>query len=153
MKKFSFTLQSVLNVKRAQEKQRMGELAECNARIRENRRLLQESYDHQQAQNVLYQREYEDGMKPYRLRMWGWAMNALRDRIAYRKKVLETAEGELARIQKALVTVMQERKMLESLREKQMEEYRAEERRENDAVIAEFVGFSAFGDGERPQTP
>ncbi|MDR1668629.1 MAG: flagellar export protein FliJ [Oscillospiraceae bacterium] len=144
MKKFVFTLQSVLNVKRAQEKQRMGELTECNARIRKSEAILEECLAHERAQNAQYLKDLQQGLTPFRLQCWGWAHRAIRERIDYRRKVLEQAEGERVRIQKALVTAMQERKMLEILREKQWEEYRAEERKENDAVIAEFVGHRIF---------
>ncbi len=144
MKKFVFTLQSVLNVKRAQEKQRMGELAECNARIREHETLLQDCLEHERAQNALYRKELEEGLTPFWLRSWSWAHRAIRERIDYQRKVLEQAEGERVRIQKSLVAAMQERKMLEKLREKQWEEYRAEERKETEAAVSEFVGHDIY---------
>ncbi len=144
MKKFVFTLQSVLNVKRAQEKQRLGELSECNARIHEHEALLQDCLDHEREQNAQYLRELEEGMTPFWLQSWGWAQRTIRERIEYEKKVLEQAEGERARIRKALIAAMQERKMLEKLREKQWEEYRSEERKENEAAVSEFIGHSVF---------
>ncbi|MCL2003396.1 MAG: hypothetical protein FWG72_05255 [Oscillospiraceae bacterium] len=144
MKRFQFSLQSVLKVKRAQEKQQIAELTECNARIREFERLLEELFSEERAQNERYRQELEEGITPLYMMFWRWAQMAVRDKIEYRKKVLEEAEGERQRIETALVAVMRERKVLERLREKEWEEYRAEQQRESAAELAEFMGHSVF---------
>ena len=144
MKKFIFTLQAPLNVKRAQEKQLMGELAECNARIREFERVLQEHLAFKEEQNRRYEKDITEGLTPYSMMFWRWAHLTIRDRILYQQNVLETAEGERARIETRLITVMRDRKVLEKLREAQWEEYRAEERRQAAVEIAEFVGHAVF---------
>jgi len=144
MKQFSFSLQTVLNVKRAQEKQKIAELTECNARIREFERMYEAVLAHEKDQNERYLRELEEGLTPLYMQFWRWAQLAVREQIAYRKKVLEEAESERERVEKALVAAMRERKVLETLREKEWETYRAEQQRETAAELAEFMGHNVF---------
>lgn len=148
MKKFVFTLQAVLNVKRAVEKQLMGELAECNARIRSFEELRRELIVRESEQHEEYRRQLSEGLSPAEMQIWGFSNRAARERVEYQDKVLEQAEGERARIEKRLVAAMQERKILEKLREKQWEEYRVEEQREAAAAVAEFVGHEIFTNQE-----
>jgi flagellar FliJ protein len=148
MKKFRFTLQSVLDVKRALEKQQMGELAACNARIRAFEKKRLEQIERECAQHEEFKRQLEDGISPAELKLWREANLTARERVEYQEKVLEQAEGERLRIEKKLVGLMQERKILERLREKQWENYRAEERRAAASELAEFMGHSVFNDRE-----
>ena len=148
MKKFAFTLQTVLDVKRALEKQQMGELSDCNARIRGFEKKRRELTEREHAQHEEFRRQLEEGISPAELKLWRDANLTARDRVAYQMTVLEQAEGERLRIEKKLVGLMQERKILEKLREQQWENYRAEERRAAAAELAEFMGHSVFNDQE-----
>ncbi|MDR0324838.1 MAG: flagellar FliJ family protein [Oscillospiraceae bacterium] len=148
MKKFKFTLQSVLNVKRAQEKQQIGELTECNARIRRFEQARQELMEREMGQHEEFRRQIGEGLSPAELRLWGIANRAARERVEYQDKVLEQAEGERLRIEKKLIAVMQERKILEKLRDKQKEAYRAEQQRETAIEMAEFMGHEVYIDQE-----
>jgi len=58
------------------------------------------------------------------------------------------AESERQRIEAALVAAMRERKVLETLREKEWEAYRVEQQRETAAELAEFMGHSVFTEQE-----
>ena len=148
MKKFTFTLQSVLNVKRALEKQYMGELSECNARIRRFEQKRQELIEREAGQHEEFRRQTGEGLSPADWQLWGIANRAARERVAYQEKVLEQAEGERARIEKKLVAAMQERKILEKLRDKQQEAYRMEQQREAALEMSEFMGHDVFENQE-----
>jgi flagellar FliJ protein len=148
MKKFIFSLQAVLNVKRAQEKQKIAELTECNARIREFERMYEELLFQEREQNERYRKELEEGLTPLYMMFWRWAQMAVKEQINYRKRVLEDAEGERQRIETALIAAMKERKVLEKLREKEWEAYRVEQQRETAAELAEYMGHSVFTEQE-----
>ncbi|MCL1806834.1 MAG: flagellar export protein FliJ [Oscillospiraceae bacterium] len=148
MKRFRFTLQSVLNVKRALEKQQMGELSVVNARIRTIEQKRQELIGIEMSQHEGFRRQMTEGMTSADLKLWGGANRAARERVEYQDKVLEQAEGERMRIEKKLIAAMQERKILEKLREKQWEQYRAEQQREAAAEMAEFIGHEVFENQE-----
>jgi len=148
MKKFAFTLQSVLNVKRALEKQHMGELAATNLRLRGFEERRRELIEREGAQHEEFRLKMEEGISSAELMMWRDANYAVRERVEYQNTVIEQAEGERLRIEKRLVVLMQERKILEKLREKQFEDYKAEERRAAAAEMTEFMGHSVFNEVE-----
>jgi flagellar FliJ protein len=148
MKKFAFTLQSVLNVKRALEKQHLGELAACNIRIRGFEEKRRELIKRESGQHEEFRQKLEEGISSAELMMWRDANFAARERVDYQNTVIEQAEGERLRIEKRLMILMQERKILEKLREKQWEDYRAEERRAAAAEMTEFMGHSVFNEVE-----
>jgi flagellar FliJ protein len=148
MKKFQFTLQSVLNVKRALEKQQMGELSAVNARIREFERVRQQLLEREMGQHEEFRRQIGEGMSGAELRLWSVANRSARERVEYQDTVLEQAEGERLRIEKKLVNLMQERKILEKLREKQWEAHRAGQQRETALEMAEFMGHEIFEEQE-----
>lgn len=144
MKKFKFTMQTLLNVKLTLEKQKMGELSECNARIREFERQQEENYARQETQALQYQELLEEGLPVSEIALWRVAFLTLRDRIAEQAEVIEQAYGERARIQRALLTVIQERKMLEKLREKQLVEYKELQKAEDALAIDEFLSHQVY---------
>ena len=148
MKKFTFTLQSVLNVKRAIERQQMGELSVVNARIRECERVRQELIGREMGQHEEFRRQITEGLSAAELSLWHIGNRAARERVEYQDKVLEQAEGERLRIEKKLIAAMQERKILEKLRDKQMETYRAEQQREAAEEMSEFMGHDVFNEQE-----
>jgi flagellar FliJ protein len=148
MKKFQFSLQTVLNVKRAQEKQKIAELTECNARIRDFERMLEELAALESEQNERYRRDLKEGLTPPFMKFWRWAQLTVREQTEYRKKVLAEAESERQRVETALIAAMRERKVLETLREKEWEAYRAEQQRETAAELAEFMGHNVFSEQE-----
>ena len=61
--------------------------------------------------------------------------------IAAQKQSIALAEKEREKIIEALVAIRKEIKSLESLREKQYEEYLAEEKREQEQAIGDVVSY------------
>ena len=144
MKKFKFTMQTLLNVKLTLEKQKIGELSNCNARIRELERQQEENYALQGEHTARYTEILEEGLPVAEMRVWRVAFMALRDRIALQAAQIDNAYVERAQIQEALVALMQERKMLEKLREKQLEEYKVLQQAEDTAAAQEFLSHKIY---------
>ena len=144
MKKFKFTMQTLLNVKLTLEKQKMGELSACNARIQELERQQEGNYARQQQQNTQYTRLLEEGLPVAEASLWRVAFLTLRERIAAQATLIENTYDERTRIQDALLAVMRERKMLEKLREKQQEEYKTLQKAEDAAAVDEFLSHKVF---------
>ena len=140
MKAFKFTLQSLLNVKNTVEKQQKAELAAANLRLQaleQELAVLRRSLSAQQ--NDYVDQMQASGMRPPDLSVWITGFDVMRDRIAEQLHKIEVAQDEVRRIQRKVVEVMKERKMLEKLKEKQREEYRALQRAEDAEAIGEFV--------------
>ena len=139
MKKFRFTLQSVLNVKLSLEKQHMAELGACESRIRLFQNELEEIIDRRERSRREFQRSVSEGLKSPELTVFAIGFVAIREKIDLQRRKIEIAEEEKRRIQSALIKVMQERKMLEKLKEKQIGEYKVLQRSEEAQEIDDFL--------------
>ncbi len=144
MKKFKFTLQTLLNVKLAMEKRQKGELSECNARIHEFTRQQEANYAKRRQQAKEYNQLLQDGMPLAEVALWRGAFVAIRQRILEQNAVIERTEDERERIQAALLSIMRERKALEALRDKQLEEYKALQKAEDAAAMDEFLSHQVY---------
>jgi len=140
MRKFKFTLQTLLNVKVALEKRYMGELADCEARIARFYKELEQLNHTIEAQKYKYINEMlNGGLHASDLETWSVGFRVMRERIQKQHKKIQAAEDERRLIQKRLVEVMRERKTLEKLRENQYEEYKIELKAEDAKMLDDFV--------------
>lgn len=149
MKRFVFTMQTLLNVKNTMEKQHKAELAECSARLDEFRRRQEDNYAVQLSLGDRYREALTEGLRVYEIPQWQGAFIQIREQIAYQAKVIEQAEAERERVQRLLVETMRERKMLETLRDKQYEEYKSAQRAEDAAVLDDYMSNSIYRGGEK----
>lgn len=139
MKKFVFTMQSLLNVKIALEKQQKAELSEANGRLARFRQALlarEEAFGRARAEA---EEKVRRGMSAREVKWRGAGFRALFTAIEEERDKVFVAEEECRRLQKRLVDTMAERKMLERLREKQWAEYQEEGRRSEAAMIDDFL--------------
>ncbi len=139
MKKFRFTLQSVLNVKQSLEKQQMAELGVCEMRIKTFQRELDEIIDRRERSRRDFQSALSEGVKAHDLTVFAMGFTAMRGKIEAQERKIETAEEEKRRVQARLLEVMQERKMLEKLKEKQLGEYKLLQKAEDAIMIDDFL--------------
>lgn len=140
MKKFAFTLQNLLNVKISLEKQAKAELADCQGRLR----LLLQELEDIHLRVAMRKNEWNEDMRRGGINSQDMAtyfigFRALQERIDLQKKKIDDCEKEKARLQKKVIDVMGERKMLENLKEKQREEYKALQKQEDAKIIDDFL--------------
>lgn len=139
MKRFVFTLQSLLNVKLSVEKQYMAELGICEQRIQAFMKEKDTLVFRLNMKKTEFAQECKSGVKPSDLATYSIGFKTLRDKILTQEEKIQMAEDEKARVQKKLVEVMGERKMLENLKEKQREEHKVQQRAEDAAAIDDFL--------------
>ncbi|GHU94167.1 hypothetical protein FACS1894208_04780 [Clostridia bacterium] len=146
MKKFRFTLQSLLGVKVSLEKQKTAELAEQSRVVRmlegefdETKRRLNNSVSE-------FNRKMEAGGMPQGDAVsYSGGFRAARDRLAEQLKRIMRAEEVREKLQKELTELMGERKMLEKIRERQYQEYLVEVAREDAKAIDDFLSNKISG--------
>ena len=143
MKKFIFSMKSLLNLKKSLEKQHKAELAEVEQRLRRFRLEL----DTIDARYAGRRREFSELSGNGELRaadflIYAKGFEALRDKQDMQKLKIQASELERERVQKKVVEVMRERKTLEKLEEKQHSQYLEECKREDELIIGEFVSYN-----------
>lgn len=139
MKKFKFSLQSLLNLKISLEKQQKYELAEAEARERELKRQLEDMRGEFSAAREDYNRRAAEGINVLELVNYSNFFAGLRERIERQLEAVAVAEAEKERVQRALIETMRERKALEKLREKKFAEYLEECAREDEKAVSDFL--------------
>jgi flagellar FliJ protein len=139
MKKFSFTMQSLLNVKIALEKQIKSELAESQQRLLLFQKALRAKEEEIERLRTEARARVESGTNVSELRQQSAGFAALFDNLQQQKHKVEVAEEEMRRVQMRMVDTMGERKMLEKLKEKQLLAYGEEVRRSEAVMIDDFL--------------
>lgn len=147
MKKFKFTLISLLNVKVSLEKQKTVELADQNRVIL----MLDMELDALRARLKASTNEYNQkmergGMSAGDIAAYSTGIRALYDKIAEQQEKIRRAILLKDKITDELVALMGERKMLENLKEKQYQEYLEEARREDAKIMDDFMSTKIIGE-------
>ncbi|MCL1820897.1 MAG: flagellar export protein FliJ [Oscillospiraceae bacterium] len=149
MRKFKFTLNTLLTVKISLEKQKSLELADQNRVIL----MLEIELDALKARLKASTNEYGEkmekgGMSAGDIAAYSTGIRALFDRIAEQMESIRRAVKVKEKITDELITIMGERKMLENLKEKQYAEYLDEVRREDAKIIDDFMSTKIAGETE-----
>lgn len=149
MKKFRFTLQSLLNVKMSLEKQKTAELADQNRIIKKLEGELDALNVRREKSAAEYAEKMErGGMSAGDVASYSAGIRALHERIIAQMEKIRRAILVKDKIMAELVELMGERKMLENLREKQYQEYLEEARREDAKIIDDFMSTKIIGDNK-----
>ena len=149
MKKFVFTLQSVLKYKETIEKKQKADLAAVMA-------VLAELYAQDKALDAAFERTAQSLERALRERMnlseelprHDAYFLHIREQKAILKKKIEAAEEAKRRCQKALMQTMNEIKTLEKLKAEQMSAYWDEVRAEEAKDLGDMVSFRAIAGEE-----
>lgn len=141
---FRFAMQSILDIKEKLESQAKQNFAAAQGRLLEEeeelsalqrRRQEYESRSRQCLEGTLDLRQIEEIHN---------AMVVLDGYIAKQKEEVLLAERRVERAREDMAEAMKERKTYETLREKALEEYRAEESRAEGKIVDELVSYT-FG--------
>jgi flagellar FliJ protein len=144
MKKFVFSLQSLLELKRHREEALLEELAKKVRAATIAEEALREFHgERRRAQNELRQL-LRGRLEVERVRQGQDYLAGLDSRIEAQKLVVQRRHDEVKACRQQVVTAAQERKTLERLREGQREAYQKEFRREEQAFLDEVAtqGFA-----------
>jgi len=147
MRRFKFSLITLLNVKITLEKQKMQELADQNRIIMQLEHELDALKERLNASTEEYSQKMErGGMSAGDIAAYSTGIRALFDRIADQLEKIRRAVRVKEQITEELVVLMGERKMLENLREKQYQEYLEEARREDAKIMDDFMSAKIIGE-------
>ncbi len=139
MKRFSFTLQTVLDVKETLEQQHRDALSAQDTALSALRNRLTEEQSALAEAKAAFIRILSEGTGSIALFTYNSYFRLQDERIKATGRDIAAAELERSRIAQQLVNAMRERKVLENLKEKQYAEYKKEVERENERVIGEHL--------------
>lgn len=141
MKKFKFALQPMLNVRLSLEKQQKADLAKARQHQLDCQQTLARMEQEFDDANENYKHMASVGTDPTNLATYARYFDYMMDVIAEQQEIVHKAAEAVAKCQSQLIKTMQDRKMLEKLRETQMEQYRQYVQAETDKEIGDMVSY------------
>jgi len=149
---FKYKFQSILDLKIRLEDQKKSKYGEANEELKRQQDKLEMLFDERRHQCDLMRDKGKTGVTPKELIVYNNYMERLKRSIEIQKVVVDRAKKAAEQARLELVEVAKQRKMFETLKEKQMEEYWEEYYRKEQAQLDEIVSYKYNGgvkDGEK----
>ncbi len=142
MKKFTFTLQSVLRVKTIQEKQIKAELAEIQGQLND---LFAQRTDFQQQLEISsaqYGDELQKGLSVPRMAWFSNFADYINGQLKQLEVQVRKTEQKLEEKKAELIAAVKEIKTIEKLREEQYRAYLEEVSKEEEKVLGDLISYN-----------
>ena len=141
MTKFSFRLESILQIKIKLEEQAKMEFAAAKMRLNEEEDKLQALKDRKEAYEQELKRLYMGNLDVRRINSTSAAIEVTETQINTQVFAVKRAEKKVAVASDKLSTVMQERKSMEKLKENKLAEYLREYNEEESKQTDELISY------------
>ena len=141
MTKFSFRLESILQIKIKLEEQAKMEFAAAKMRLNEEEDKLQTLKDRKEAYEQELKRLYMGNLDVRRINSTSAAIEVTETQINTQAFAVKRAEKKVTAASDKLSTVMQERKSMEKLKENKLAEYMREYNEEEGKQTDELISY------------
>lgn len=141
MTRFSFRLESILQIKIKLEEQAKMEFAAAKMRLNEEEDKLQALKDRKEAYEQELKRLYMGNLDVRRINSTSAAIEVTETQINTQAFAVKKAEKKVAVASEKLSTVMQERKSMEKLKENKLAEYMREYNEEESKQTDELISY------------
>ena len=139
MKKFKFSLDTVLSYKQQVLEALQGEHALALAAVREQEALLENLWKQYRDYNAEYRRRAEEGLPLTEALMYQNGLRAAEQEIQRETRRLEELRAEEEKRRVKVVEAKKDTSSIEKLREKKLDAYHKAEAKSEEAFIEEFV--------------
>ncbi len=150
MQKFGFRLESVLKLKSQLEDNAKNSLARATRELENQKAYLEDLKNINDGSMNSLNAEADEGIPVYRIKIYNNYLSLLKNKITNQKENVNNAERDVDINREGLIKAMQERKVLEKLKEKKFYEYIKEQNKEEQLIIDELNSFK-FKDGSGEQ--
>jgi len=142
MPKFTFKLQPMLSLKKQLEDQLKNELGKAIQKLEyEKNRLINIENEREEQINLIY-KESTQGIVVEKLKEYSIYLSFLKDKLEAQKENVNYAQKNVDKYREQLVKAVQEREMLDKLKEKKLEEYKEEVNREEQKLNDEIISYN-----------
>ena len=139
MKKFKFSLDTVLSYKQQVLEALQGEHALALAAVREQETLLEDLWQEYREYNAEYRRRAEEGLVLTEALMYQNGLRAAEQEIQRQTQRLEELRAEEEKKRERVVEAKKDTSSIEKLKEKKLDAYRKSVQKAEEAAIDEFV--------------
>ena len=139
MKKFKFSLDTVLSYKQQVLEALQGEHALALAAVREQETLLEDLWQEYREYNAEYRRRAEEGLVLTEALMYQNGLRAAEQEIQRQTQRLEELRAEEEKKRERVVEAKKDTSSIEKLKEKKLDAYHKAEAKSEELFIEEFV--------------
>ncbi len=139
MKKFKFSLDTVLSYKQQVLEALQGEHALALAAVRAQEELLEDLWQGYRDYNAEYRQRAEEGLPLTEALMYQNGLRAAEQEIQRETRRLEELQAEEEKKREAVVEAKKDTSSIENLKEKKLDAYRRAEAKSEETFIEEFV--------------
>ena len=139
MKKFKFSLDTVLSYKQQVLEALQGEHALALAAVRAQEELLEDLWQGYRDYNAEYRQRAEEGLPRTEALMYQNGLRAAEQEIQRETRRLEELQAEEEKKREAVVEAKKDTSSIEKLKEKKLDAYRRAEAKSEETFIEEFV--------------
>lgn len=148
MAKYVFKLQTLLNLKLQLEDSLKNELGKAVQRLEEEKRIQKQIELNREECINKVNIESSRGTTVEKLREYSGYISLLKEKIELQKENVKYAENNVDNYRENLIKVVQEKKMLEKLKEKNHEDFIKNELKEERGINDEIVSYK-YNSGEK----
>ena len=141
MARFQFRLQQYLGVKEQVEEQKELEYAHALRKVEEEKALLIQMHNERQNIIISMQESLQKMISPIEIRRYNNTIERLKHRIVVQEERVRASQIYAEEKREELVQAMKDRKALEVVREKALEEFTLEQNLEEQKQVDELVSF------------
>lgn len=149
MRKFVFTLEPLLKVKKIKKKKLEKDMAKAKQRLEKEQALLQQMKLEKKSIHEKIERLLLNGVKTSELKEYGLYFQLTCERMESQADICRQIENECETIKAALIDMHKQIDMLERLKDEQFREYIYELGKIQEKTIEELVNFNLTTRGER----
>ena len=142
---FNFKFQSILDLKTRLEDQKKSKYGEANEELKRQKDKLNVLLEEREYQYNLMRDKGKNGLTPNELIVYNNYMERLKRSIEIQNVVVEKAKKAVEQARLELVEAAKQRKMFETLKEKQLEEYWEDYYKKEQAQLDEIVSYKYNG--------
>lgn len=142
MAKFTFKLQPLLNVKLQMEDNLKNELGKAIRRLENEKDILKGIESEREDYINQINSKSSGGILVEKLKEYSRYVSHLREKIALQKENVNLAQLNVDNYREQLIKVVQEREMLEKLKESKYQEFLKEQLKEEQRINDEVISFS-----------
>ncbi|WP_371371260.1 flagellar export protein FliJ [Sporomusa aerivorans] len=143
MKKFHFRLETLLKFRKMQEEQAQIKLAEANTRLQQEKAILADFEAQLLNTLVLLGKEQETSLTIDTLKSYSLYIDKIKRDIATQQERVEKAVAEHQECLRAMEFAMKQRKLVDNLKDKRLQQYNEELLQEEQKILDE-LGTQAF---------
>ncbi len=141
MAKYTYRLQSLINIKEKLEEQKKNELAVENNKLNQEKQVLTELYQEMSSTLDKQEKEQKQSINAIQLQLYINYTDKLKIEIKQQLDKVEKQEKKTEEVRLELLEYTKAKKSLEKLKEKDYENYLEEEKRAEQKLVDEIVSY------------